>query len=34
MTSMAKPELERHNRHRVLAWQAALIQMVESEVRL
>ena len=34
MTALAKPELERYNRQRVLAYQSSLIDMVESEVKI
>lgn len=32
MTELAKPELERHNRQRLIAMQKALIHLAESEV--
>ena len=32
MTALAKPEMERHNRQRILAMQSALTQVADSEV--
>lgn len=33
MTAQAKPELERHNRQRIRAWQSALLKLTESEIK-
>nr|CAB3266465.1 sorting nexin-5 [Phallusia mammillata] len=33
MTELAKPELERHNRQRLLTMQSALVQLADSEIK-